>query len=153
MFTSIYFSTLTDIEYFTEDSQQNTIVRLKMKELDHFEKEKLISKKQEFEEIISKSQESTKPDLPKHREYLLVVVLLFSQFVAQCTDTFLFPFFPYKAKNKGLNEIDIGIVFSSFELARFVTAPVLGYLVRLLCYAISCYYSISNLRISLLGHL
>jgi len=82
MFTSIYFSTLTDIEYFTEDSQQNTIVRLKMKELDHFEKEKLISKKQEFEEIISKSQESTKPDLPKHREYLLVVVLLFVPFLS-----------------------------------------------------------------------
>ncbi|KAF6022350.1 hypothetical protein EB796_019338 [Bugula neritina] len=119
-----------------------------MKELDHFEKEKLISKKQEFEEIISKSQESTKPDLPKHREYLLVVVLLFSQFVAQCTDTFLFPFFPYKAKNKGLNEIDIGIVFSSFELARFVTAPVLGYLLSWISPKNSCILATSILTIT-----
>jgi len=63
------------------------------------------------------------------KEYGLLAVLLFSQFSALCTDTFLFPFFPQEAKSKGLNHIEIGTVFSSFELARFLTAPVLGYLV------------------------
>jgi len=67
--------------------------------------------------------------LTKWREYLLLGVLLFSQFVALCTDTFLFPFFPQEAKSKGLSNVEIGAVFSSFEFARFVTAPVLGYLV------------------------
>jgi len=67
--------------------------------------------------------------LTKCREYLLLSVLLFSQFVTLCTDTFLFPFFPQEAKSKGLSHVEMGIVFSSFEFARFVTAPVLGYLV------------------------
>jgi len=63
------------------------------------------------------------------KEYGLLLVLLFSQFSALCTDTFLFPFFPQEAKSKGLNHLEIGAVFSSFELARFITAPMLGYLV------------------------
>jgi len=71
----------------------------------------------------------TDHSLTKYREYLLLGVLLFSQFVALCTDTFLFPFFPQEAKSKGLSHVETGTVFSSFEFARFVTAPVLGYLV------------------------
>jgi len=63
------------------------------------------------------------------KEYTLLMVLLFSQFSALCTDTFLFPFFPQEAKSKGLNHFEIGTVYGSFELARFTTAPVLGYLV------------------------
>jgi len=95
------------------------------------------SEEQVFKGLLEEEDTDTKRpfgketdhSLTKCREYLLLGVLLFSQFVALCTDTFLFPFFPQEAKSKGLSNVEIGTIFSSFEFARFVTAPVLGYLV------------------------
>jgi len=97
----------------------------------------LESEEQEIKGLLDKEDTDTERpfgkgtdhSLTKCREYLLLGVLLFSHFVALCTDTFLFPFFPQEAKSKGLSHVEIGTVFSSFEFARFVTAPVLGYLV------------------------
>ncbi|KAF6033562.1 hypothetical protein EB796_008135 [Bugula neritina] len=94
------------------------------------------SEEQVFKGLLEEEDTDTKRpfgketdhSLTKCREYLLLGVLLFSQFVALCTDTFLFPFFPQEAKSKGLSNVEIGTIFSSFEFARFVTAPVLGYL-------------------------
>ncbi|KAF6041449.1 SLC18B1 [Bugula neritina] len=63
------------------------------------------------------------------KERLLVVVVLTIQFVALCTDTFLYPFFPQEATAKGLTPTHIGIVFSSFEFARFLTFLTIGYLI------------------------
>jgi len=63
------------------------------------------------------------------KERLLMVVVLTIQFVARCTDTFLYPFFPQEATAKGLTPTHIGIVFSSFELSRFLTFFTIGYLV------------------------
>ncbi|KAF6022357.1 hypothetical protein EB796_019345 [Bugula neritina] len=98
--------------------------------------EMLESEEQEIKGLLDKEDTDTERpfgkgtdhSLTKCREYLLLGVLLFSHFVALCTDTFLFPFFPQEAKSKGLSHVEIGTVFSSFEFARFVTAPVLGYL-------------------------
>jgi len=86
--------------------------------------------REDSESLSTKQEEQACQDLTKCREYLLLGVLLFSQFVALCTDTFLFPFFPQEAKSKGLTHVEIGTIFSSFEFARFMTAPVLGYLVN-----------------------
>ncbi|KAF6041445.1 hypothetical protein EB796_000243 [Bugula neritina] len=63
------------------------------------------------------------------KERLLVVRVLTVQFIALCTDTFLYPFFPQEATAKGLTPTHIGIVFSSFELARFVSSLATGCLV------------------------
>ncbi|KAF6022354.1 SLC18B1 [Bugula neritina] len=76
------------------------------------------------------------------------MVLLFSQFSALCTDTFLFPFFPQEAKSKGLNHFEIGTVYGSFELARFTTAPVLGYLLSWISPRITCITATITLAIT-----
>ncbi|KAF6026247.1 hypothetical protein EB796_015453 [Bugula neritina] len=78
---------------------------------------------QEFKSLLEEEDtkrpfgKRTDHSLTKCREYLLLGVLLFSQFVALCTDTFLFPFFPQEAKSKGLSHVEIGTIFSSFEFA------------------------------------
>jgi len=59
------------------------------------------SEEQVFKGLLEEEDTDTKRpfgketdhSLTKCREYLLLGVLLFSQFVALCTDTFLFPFF------------------------------------------------------------
>jgi len=46
-------------------------------------------------------------------------------------DTFLIPFFPPVAKEKGISDTEIGIVFSAFEFSKFISAFLVGYLVIL----------------------
>ena len=63
------------------------------------------------------------------RQRGMLATILFLLFVSLCADTMLFPFFPKIAVEKGLSSIQIGAVFSSYELARFVFSPVFGSLV------------------------
>ncbi|KAF6033675.1 hypothetical protein EB796_008018 [Bugula neritina] len=76
--------------------------------------EMLESEEQEIKGLLEEEDTDTERplgkgtdhSLTKCREYLLLGVLLFSQFVALCTDTFLFPFFPQEAKSKGLSNVE-----------------------------------------------
>ena len=64
------------------------------------------------------------------KQISLVLIVMISQFCALCPDTFIFPFFPVVATEKGLTEFHFGLVYSAYELARFIMSPVYGSLVR-----------------------
>jgi len=92
---------------------------------------------QELSPFIDSSEESLK-DSSEHSKYqanskwkdfglLTVVVLL--QGAVVCSESFLYPFFPEEAVKRGLTQTHIGIVFSAYELGRFLTAGIAGSLV------------------------
>ena len=64
----------------------------------------------------------------------LLVVAVFCAFACFSLPT---AFFPQKAKDKGLTEVEIGTIFSVYPAAAFIMAPVYGTLVSPLCY-ITC---------------
>ena len=74
--------------------------------------------------------ESKGSQLSKARQRTLVIIILCLQFLTFSADTVIFPFFPPIAKMKGLNNTEIGGIFSSFAFSRFITSPVFGSLVR-----------------------
>jgi len=84
------------------------------------ESEKLLE-----EENKTQSDKKLSPGIEK----LLFASILSAQFVSICQDTFLFPFFPQEANKKGLNSIHIGLIFSCFEVSRFISSLAVGYLV------------------------
>lgn len=78
------------------------------------------------------SQERTSEDaaiLTTTHQYILLVVLLALHGCVLCSDSFLYPFFGTEAKRKGLADKQIGVVYSSYEIVRCLTAPLYGMLV------------------------
>ena len=71
-----------------------------------------------LEETRSKDAEDIQyPSIGRQRVMLCAVLLL------------IYPFFPLVAKDKGLTSTHIGIVFTSFDLSRFLFSPIFGSLV------------------------
>ena len=67
--------------------------------------------------------------LSKSRQYMLLFSLLTLNFCMQMIDSLLYPFFPEAAKRKGLMEANIGIIFASYDICRFLGSPLSGILV------------------------
>ena len=86
-----------------------------------------------LEETRSKDEADKQyPSIGRQRVMLCTVLLL--QFCSLCADTIIFPFFPLVAKEKGLTSTHVGIVFTSFDLSRFLFSPIFGSLVsRTVC--------------------
>lgn len=93
------------------------------------------TREEEIEEstkLISRAKsikEKWQPNWNRRDMSLLVLVVL-AQGGSVCSDSFLYPFFPEEALRRGLTQTYIGVVFSSYEMARFVTSPIAGSLVR-----------------------
>ena len=68
----------------------------------------------------------------KYITQVRLITTLSIQFWVQCSDTAIFVFFATTAREKGLSYSQIGIVFSSYDLARFILSPAAGSLVCLL---------------------
>ena len=70
----------------------------------------------------------------------IVIVTLFIQFWALCSDSVITVFFGNVARSKGLSYSQIGIVFSSYDLARFISSPLAGSLVSMhVCVVAECW--------------
>lgn len=63
--------------------------------------------------------------LSSSRQWMVLVAFLILQFVTTCIDTFLFPFFTETALEKGLHEIQIGIIFCAYDFSRFAGSTIL----------------------------
>ena len=90
------------------------------------------SREKKFAQLI----ERTKPKTPKKWSRSLIVLtatVLVTQLLTTAGYTIISPFFPQEAKKKGLTETQIGLVFASTETAMFITSPIYGSLVSLLC--------------------
>ena len=74
--------------------------------------------------------ESKESQLSKARQRVLLITVLCLQFLTISADTIIYPFFPSVAKKRGLNNTEIGGIFSSFDFSRCITSPVFGSLVR-----------------------
>ena len=55
-----------------------------------------------------------------------MVTLLSLYGLLSCTSSLLYPFFGPVAKEKGLSDMEIGIVYASYETMRFIGAPIYG---------------------------
>jgi len=86
--------------------------------------EESINKANEF----SKSQEYSKFGW-RWKDLGLLTVVLLLQGGALGVETFLYPLFPEVALKKGLTQTYIGVVFSAYEVGRFLTSAVVGSLV------------------------
>ena len=64
--------------------------------------------------------------LSKRRQVFLMVTLLSLYGLLSCTSSLLYPFFGPVAKEKGLSDMEIGIVYASYETMRFIGAPIYG---------------------------
>ncbi|XP_067944080.1 MFS-type transporter SLC18B1-like isoform X2 [Watersipora subatra] len=85
--------------------------------------------KEETARLLADASEadSSKDDSPtKVKRHSMLTIILTLILFSFCIDTFLFPFFPNVATEKGLLISEIGFVFASFDFARFVTAPIAG---------------------------
>lgn len=74
--------------------------------------------------------EGHKSNLSVVRQNVMLVSLLTLHFCVMSTDQILFPFYGEAAKKKGVNNVQVGIVLTSYDAARFVAAPLYGILVR-----------------------
>lgn len=79
----------------------------------------LCEKKSEYEHC-----NNGKPSVTRQR--LTLIALLCLQFCHLTTDSFLIPFYPQEAYSKGLGQFHVGVVYSAYELARFLSAPIFG---------------------------
>ena len=74
--------------------------------------------------------ESKESQLSKTRQRIFLITVLCLQFLTICADSIIFTFFPSVAKKRGLNNTEIGGIFSSFDFSRCITSPIFGSLVR-----------------------
>ena len=83
--------------------------------------------------------ERTEPNIIKQAKtwsrwlIILTATVLVTQVLTSAGYTIISPFFPQEAIKKGLTETQIGLVFASTEIATFITSPIYGSLVSLLC--------------------
>jgi len=96
---------------------------------------------QELSLLIDNSEESTNKanEYSKSQEYSrfgwrwkdlgLLVVIMLLQGGAVCVESFLYPLLPEVALKKGLTQTYIGVVFSAYEVGRFLMSAAVGTLV------------------------
>lgn len=77
----------------------------------------------------SEGTEQAFPSVHKQRAILLVIIGL--QFCSICGETVIYPFFTKVALDRGLTPLQMGLVFSSFDLSRFVSSAIYGSMVCL----------------------
>lgn len=63
-------------------------------------------------------------------EWRKLAILAFGSLVNNCTYSLLAPFFPTVAKERGVSDMHIGLIFGIFSLAAFFTAPLAGILLQ-----------------------
>jgi len=63
------------------------------------------------------------------KEIALFLVVLCMQCGTTISESFMLPFFPIEADKRHLTQTHTGIVFSAYEVARFLTSPIAGSLV------------------------
>ena len=80
-------------------------------------------------EETASSDAADKQYLSIGKQRVMLCTILLLQFCSLCADTIIFPFFPLVAKEKGLTSTHVGIVFTSFDLSRFLFSPIFGSLV------------------------
>lgn len=62
-------------------------------------------------------------------EFAMLMTLLIAQFAGMCVDMLPLPFLTLEGKERGLKEIQVGIIFGSYDLARGIISPFIGTLV------------------------
>ena len=83
----------------------------------------------ENENLIENNKKNSKladQKLSKVRELAMMFALYFVQFLALCSDSLIFPFFPQVAVKRGVPNLSIGLVFASYDLTRFLASPICG---------------------------
>ena len=70
----------------------------------------------------------------RKKELLIIFSILLVVFVGTAVDMLPIPFFPTEAKKRGIAETQIGLIFASFDLARFVLSPLSGIVVSTFTY-------------------
>lgn len=78
----------------------------------------------------STTSQKDKP-LSVARQRGMLFIILSLQGLALCESTTVFPFFPAVAKVKGLSALQMGIVFSSYSVARSIFSPICGSIVSI----------------------
>ena len=79
---------------------------------------------------VDGGEDQNKKDTFLHVKHALkAFIILCMQFSAFTADTACFAFFPNYAIKKKLTHFQIGMIFSSFDLSRFLTSPIFGSLV------------------------
>ena len=76
-----------------------------------------------------KASNAARTSRGKFKMVVIVIITLFIQFWSLCSDTAINVFFGEISLSKGLSYSQIGTVFSSYDLARFMSSPVAGSLV------------------------
>jgi len=90
--------------------------------------------KDNLEESINKSNQYLKNQENsgfgwRWKDLGLLTVVLLLQGGALGVETFLYPLVPEVALEKGLTQTYIGVVFSAYEVGRFITSAAVGSLV------------------------
>ena len=67
--------------------------------------------------------------LSTRRQMFLMITLLSLYACLSCTSSLLYPFFGPTAKEKGISDFKIGVVYSAYEITRFIGAPIYGTMV------------------------
>ena len=62
--------------------------------------------------------------LSTRRQMLLMITLLSLSACMTCSNSLLYPFFSPTAKEKGIPDFNIGVVYSAYEITRFIGAPI-----------------------------
>ena len=81
--------------------------------------------------------ETTLYSYSKIRRLGILFTSLSLLFFALCADYLIYPFFPNIAKKKGFSNTEIGVVYTAYNFARFLSSPITAWLVSIL---MSCYY-------------
>ncbi|XP_067942589.1 MFS-type transporter SLC18B1-like isoform X2 [Watersipora subatra] len=66
------------------------------------------------------------PDTSSKKKYGMLLFLMFLQCLSRGSDTLLYPFYPEVARAEGVIMAYIGIVYSAYDLARFIFSPFFG---------------------------
>ena len=88
---------------------------------DNCEKDKLMS--------TEKGNECALYNYSKIRRIGILFTSLSLLFFALCSDFLIYPFFPNIAKKKGFSNTEIGVVYTAYNFARFLSSPITAWLV------------------------
>ncbi|XP_067943440.1 MFS-type transporter SLC18B1-like [Watersipora subatra] len=66
------------------------------------------------------------PDTNSNKKYGMLLFLMFLQCLSRGSDTLLYPFYPEVARAEGVTMAYIGLIYSAYDLARFIFSPFFG---------------------------
>ncbi|XP_067943441.1 MFS-type transporter SLC18B1-like [Watersipora subatra] len=79
--------------------------------------------------LLSANNPDTKDnvsDTNSTKNYGMLIFLVFLQCLSRGSDTMIYPFYPEVARVEGVTMAYIGIVYSAYDLARFISSPIFG---------------------------